>query len=112
METDISSVAAAINDAGIGITASVVKKAPDNYALVMRSSSGIENAVSINVTEDDSNEALSDLTYQTYDSSIEVTAASNATLTIDGLSITRTSNTITDAIDGYTLQRTRSRETS
>ena len=103
-ETDISSVAAAINDAGIGVTASVVKKASDNYALVMRSSSGIENAVSINVTEDDSNEALSDLTYQTYDSSIEVTAASNATLTIDGLSITRTSNTITDAIDGYTLQ--------
>lgn len=103
-DEDISSVAAAINDANIGVTASVIEKQSNDYALVIRSSTGLDNAVSISVAEDDSSESLSDLSYQSYSATTEVTAASNATVSIDGLSITRTTNTITDAIDGYSLQ--------
>ena len=37
---DITSIAAAINDANIGVTASVIEQSEDNFALIMRSSTG------------------------------------------------------------------------
>jgi len=99
----LEGIAASINDAAIGVTASVVKKEDGSYYLMLKSSEGAANAMQITVTEDDASESLDLLAYSSYDASKELVAATNATLTIDGVSLTRTSNSITDIIDGVTL---------
>ena len=99
----LEGIAASINDADMGVTASVVQKSDNNYALVIRSSTGLDNAMRISVTPDDVNEDLDELDFSTYNGAKEVVAAANASLTLDGVSVTRSSNSITDLVDGVTL---------
>ena len=98
----LEGIAASINDANLGVTASVVQKSTTDYALVLTSSTGLDNAMQISVSPDDVNEDLDELTY-TSSSPKEVVAAADASLSIDGVSVTRTSNTVTDLVDGVTL---------
>ena len=99
----LEGIAASINDAEIGVTASVVKENDDSYYLMLKSSEGLSNAMQITVTEDVPNDSLDELAYTAYDASKEIVAASNASLTIDGAQITRTSNQITDIVSGVTF---------
>lgn len=99
----LEGIAASINDADIGVTASVVKEKDDSYYLMLKSSEGAANAMQISVTEDDASEDLDQLAYTSYDASTQLVAAANAALTIDGVGVTRTSNSVTDVIDGVTL---------
>ena len=99
----LEGIAASINDASIGVTASVVKENDDSYYLMLKSSEGAANAMQITVTEDNAGDSLDLLAYSSYDASKERSAASNASLTIDGVSLIRTSNSVTDVIDGVTL---------
>ena len=99
----LEGIAASINDANMGATASVVQKSDNDYALVIRSSTGLDNAMRISVTADDANEDLDELDFSTYNGAKEVVAAANASLTLDGVSVTRNSNSITDLVDGVTL---------
>ena len=99
----LEGIAASINDAGMGVTASVVQKSDSNYALVIRSSTGLDNAMRISVTPDDVNDDLDELDFSSYNGAKEVAAAADASLTIDGVSVTRSSNSITDLVDGVTL---------
>ena len=99
----LEGIAASINDADMGVTASVVQKSDNNYALVIRSSTGLDNAMRISVTPDDANENLDELDFSSYNGAKEVAAAANASLTLDGVSVTRSSNSITDLVDGVTL---------
>lgn len=92
-----------INNAAIGLTASIIMTDDNAYTIVIKSETGLDNAVSIAVTETVSGSGLADLNYTAYDASVEIVAASDASLTIDGLSITRDSNSIDDLIDGITL---------
>ena len=99
----IEEVAAAVTDAGLGISASVIKISDSNYALVFQTETGEDNAVKITATETVSGSGLADLDFQTYDSSIETVSASDAELSFDGVSLTRDTNTISDVISGVTL---------
>lgn len=102
----LEGIAAKVNDAAIGVTASVVMKSTGNYALVFQATTGASNAMQITVTEDNSSSSLDGLNYTTYSATTQTVAGADAALTIDGVGITRTSNTITDLIDGVTLSLT------
>ena len=99
----LEGIAASINDAAIGVTASVVKKNDASYYLMLKSTEGVANAMQISVTEDNAGDSLDQLAYTSYDASKELVAAANAALTIDGVAVTRASNSVTDVIDGVTL---------
>ncbi len=86
-------VVSAINTSGTGVTAQLVNTgdASTPYKIVMTGTSGKYNAFSVS----SSTSALNfDTTLQT---------ASNASLTVDGIGISSSSNTVTDAITGVTL---------
>jgi flagellar hook-associated protein 2 len=100
----------AINSADIGVTATIVNDgdAAAPYRLVLSSETkGVSNSVKISVSGD---AALSNLLAhdpagtQNLAQSI---AAQNATFKVDGVAISKTSNTVTDVIEGvtFTLQK-------
>ena len=94
----------AINDGGMGVTASIIQTATSAYSLVVKSNSGSGNEMKITATEDSSNAGLSTFGFSTYASSKETIVGQDANLTIDGVTVTRSSNTITDLINGVQLE--------
>ena len=94
----------AINDGGMGVTASIIQTATSAYSLVVKSNSGSGNEMKITATEDSSNAGLATFGFSTYASSKETIVGQDANLTIDGVTVTRSSNTITDLIDGVQLE--------
>ena len=99
----IEEVAASINAAGIDVTASVLMLSDNNYALVLRSITGADNAMQITASETVNGSGVADLGYTSTDANIETVAATDAVFTLDGASITRDNNIVTDLIDGVTL---------
>lgn len=99
----LDGIAAKINDANMGVTASVIKENESQYALAITSNYGASNAMRISVTEDDASTNLDSLAYESYNASIEKVASANAVFTVDGVQISRSTNTITDVIDGISL---------
>ena len=65
----LEGIAASINDATIGVTASIVKEKDDSYYLMLKSTEGAANAMQISVTEDNSGDSLDQLAYTSYDAS-------------------------------------------
>jgi len=109
--TDIKN---AINDADIGLTATILQIGEDDYNLVIKTQTGLDNSIQINATETVAGSGLANLEYSSYDNSIELVAASDANFSLDGVSITRDSNDIDDLLDGVTitlLKETTSAET-
>jgi len=100
----------AINAADIGVTASIVDDGSGYRLLITAEDQGLANSLEITVDEG-ATEAenldttgLSQLAFNSGATNVEQTqAASDAILTINGLSISRESNTITGAIHGVTL---------
>jgi len=107
----------AINSANIGVTASIINSG-SGYQLVMSSETGEASAINVTVkagTDSDGNEqnasGLSTFAYDpTNDSGAGVVnsmsytqAAEDALLSIDGVNIQNSSNTITDVIEDVTL---------
>ena len=82
-------VVSAINSAGLGLTASLIATDSGNQ-IVVTGESGTANAFTL---------SGGDLTFSTAADQV----AADATLVVDGLSLTRSSNTVTDAIAGVTL---------
>ena len=99
----LETVAATINDANIGVTANVVKKTESNYALVVHSKTGVDNALSITANETIGGSGLANLAYTSYNANKETVAASDLSVTVDGVSVTRNTNTVTDLVDGVSL---------
>lgn len=99
----------AINGAKAGVTASIVRVGDNSYQLALTSSStGSANQMSVKVNGDD---ALGE--YIDYDSSTPSTSptamkqtveAKDAVITMNGTEIVRSSNTITDAPQGTTIE--------
>jgi flagellar hook-associated protein 2 len=85
----------AINASGTGFTATLIDTgtAGANYRIVLQGPSGSDNAFTVSSTPD--------LGFHTAGNQLQ--SAANALLTVDGMSIERTSNTISDAISGVTL---------
>jgi flagellar hook-associated protein 2 len=93
----------AINDADIGLTASIIQVETQSFSLMVKSTTGLDNAIQIVATETVSNTGLANLDYSSYDSNVELVAATDASFSLDGIEITRDTNTITDLLDGMTL---------
>lgn len=93
----------AINDAAMQVTASIIETSDNTYSLVLKSREGADHAMHLSVSEDSSDTGLSDFAYASVDATTETIAAADANLELDGVSITRETNTITDLIGGATL---------
>ncbi|MBN7771309.1 flagellar filament capping protein FliD [Marinobacter daepoensis] len=104
----LQGVADAINDANAGVSAGVVDTG-DGYRLVLSSdSSGTANEMSISVSDDDGNNTdsggLSQFVFDGTTSNMEQTvAAKDAILDINGIQVTRSTNTIENVVDGVTF---------
>ena len=106
--TSLSDVRDAINNAAIGVTASIIEVSTGSYSLMVKSPEGAQNAMRI--TTSLSGNAVDVMKYDPEntgsfaDTATEVVSASDAAFTIDGISVTRSSNTITDLFSGITLK--------
>ncbi|NOY85477.1 MAG: flagellar filament capping protein FliD [Nitrospirae bacterium] len=101
----LSGIRDAINTAKIGITASIINDGGASpYRLSLSADNiGAKNSIKITVTGD---AALSNLLAQDpagTQNLAETVTAQDAQFTIDGISVTKTDNTVTDAIQGVTL---------
>ncbi|MEY4582192.1 MAG: hypothetical protein RL701_6895 [Pseudomonadota bacterium] len=109
----LSGVRDAINSAKAGVTASIVNDGSGNRLVLASNSTGTENSLKISVADDDGTAAdASGLSKLAYDPTStpgagknmsQVVGAENAKFKLDGLEITKSSNTVTDAIAGTTL---------
>ena len=93
----------AINAADANVTASILKTSASSYALVLKSREGADHAMRITASEDAGAAGLADFAYTAVDTDVQTIAASDASLRLDGTTITRDSNTITDLLDGMKL---------
>jgi flagellar hook-associated protein 2 len=103
-KTSLSDMRDAINAQQGSVTASIIKADDNSYYLSLTSrDSGTANAMTITTTDSTLSKYIS------YDSSsstgamTQQVAAADANLKINGIAITRSSNTITDAPEGVTL---------
>ena len=83
-----------------GITARLIDNGDSTYTLAVLSATGEENALSITSTSGDFDTIASDTDGLP---SQQITAAADAELEVDGITITRTSNEITDLFEGATI---------
>ena len=106
--TSLSDVRDAINNAAIGVTASIIEVSSGSYSLMIKSPEGVANAMRI--TTSLSGAAVDVMKYDPEhtgvfaDTATEVVNASDAAFAIDGINVTRSSNTITDLFSGVTVE--------
>ncbi|RDH84700.1 MAG: flagellar hook protein [endosymbiont of Galathealinum brachiosum] len=106
----VSGVRDAINAADIGVTASIVDDGSGFRLLITSDQQGLDNSIGITVEEGGAagdnidTTGLSVLAFNGTATNVEQTqAASDAELTINGLTVFRETNTVTGAIPGITL---------
>lgn len=76
-----------------------------NYVLVLKANQGVKNAIRVTASDSSSSTLSNAFEYNTSDKTLtQSVAAADASFSIDGISMTRSSNTITDLYEGYTLQ--------
>ncbi|RMJ03905.1 Flagellar hook-associated protein 2 [Marinobacter litoralis] len=97
----LEGIASAINDAGAGVSAGVVDTG-SGYRLVMTSDeSGTANAISVTASGD---AGLSQFAYDGSGTGMsETVAALDAKLEVNGIAITRSSNTVEGVVEGVTF---------
>ena len=76
-------------------------KGDGTFSLIVNSDTGEKNALRMTVTEESSDPGLSAFDTSSNNTSKQVVAASNASININGVTVTRTTNTVSDLIDGY-----------
>lgn len=101
-QNTLTGVRDAVNAANAGVSATIVNDGTGYRLMLTSSDSGAGNA--LRIVADAGISALA------YDAStggtsnlVQTQTAQDATLTIDGIAVTKSSNTITDAIEGVTL---------
>jgi len=105
----VEGVRDAINEAGIGVSASIVNDGNGYRLLITSDQMGDANALEISVTDDsDTNNTdlagLSQLVFKEGATNLDQTqAGQDAIVSVNGLQINRESNTVTEAIHGVTL---------
>jgi flagellar hook-associated protein 2 len=99
----LAGIAKAINAAGAGVTASIVTDAT-GARLAIKGTTGASNAFTITPTSG-SDAALGGLAYPQSGGTgmTQAQAAQDAIVNVDGIDVSRSSNTIGDLIDGVTL---------
>jgi flagellar hook-associated protein 2 len=108
--TTLSGLRDYINDNDYGIQASIVNDGNGFRMVLVSEDTGAKNSMQISVSEDSvgsdiDNDGLSQLAYNSLaqGSMTQTVAAEDAALTINGLEITRESNSVVGAINGVTL---------
>jgi len=106
----ISGIRDAINDADIGVTASIVDDGSGYRLLISSEDQGLDNSLQITVDEGGipadniDTTGLSVLAFNSNATNVEQTqTAQDAEITVNGLTVFRESNTVTGAIPGITL---------
>lgn len=109
--SSLSGVRDAINAANIGASASIVNDGTGYRLVVSSNDSGVANALRITVSDSDTNDTdTSGLSQLAYDATTggttnltETVAALNANAIVDGIAISKASNTFSDVIEGVTI---------
>jgi flagellar hook-associated protein 2 len=109
----LSGVRDAINAANIGVSATIINDGASNRLVMTSKDTGASSSIKISVSDSDGNDldasGLSQLAFDptaaagTGKNMAEVQSGQDAKLKIDGIDISKPSNTITDAIEGVTL---------
>lgn len=105
----LSGVRDAINSANIGVAASIINDGTTNRLMLTSTSMGASNSLKIGVADaDTTNTDLSGLSQLAYDPTatknmVETVSAIDAVVKVDGVTISKPSNSISDAIQGVTL---------
>ncbi|WP_456309950.1 flagellar filament capping protein FliD [Serratia proteamaculans] len=105
--SSLTGIRDAINKASAGVTASVIKTGDGSYRLSLTSDkTGTDNAATLSVTGDSTLQSM--LNYDGTNSSnmTQSVAAENAMLKVNNVDIESSSNTISDALEGITLNLT------
>lgn len=97
----LDGIAAAINAAKSGVTASVIADQDGKAVLSLKGTTGAAQAFTLKA--DDSSSALNQFNVGVGTGTLTGTAG-NAKLTVDGVSVQRSSNTISDLVSGVKLQ--------
>ena len=90
-----------INALNYGVVASVLGAGDGTFTLVLKSGDGRENALRVTATESPSGSGLASIDNSSTNSSKQKVAGTDAAITVDGISLTRSSNTVTDLFSGY-----------
>ena len=101
----VSGIAAAINGASgnTGVTANVVNATDGAHLVLTSNNTGTANTMTVTATNGSTGN-LAQLDYNaTTKNMTQQVAAQDATLTVDGLSVSNSSNTVTGVIPGITL---------
>ena len=101
----LTSIATSL-DSISGVSASILNKGDGTYSLVVRTDTGVNNAIRMTVSENVGDTGLSTFDTTSDNATHQKTAATDASLIIDGVAINRSSNTIIDLFDGYQLDLT------
>lgn len=109
----LSGIRDAINSSDAGVTATIINDGSGYRLSLTSKATGTENAIKLTVAED----GAAGLSQLAYDGSTGGTAnltqnvaAADAKIKIDGISVTSASNTLTDAIQGITLNLSKTTE--
>lgn len=100
----------AINASTAGVSATIINNGSTNYLYLTSRDTGASNALKITATES-GGAGLSDLVYDPTTPGatklLEGGAAQDSVIKVNGVTVTKASNTITDAINGVTLNLTK-----
>lgn len=102
----LSGIRQAINDADAGVTATIINDGTTNRLVLSSETSGSAGAISVSVVDDGSGGTHA-LTQLADAGMFELQSADDAQFTINGLSVSRSSNTVTDVVEGLTLNLTK-----
>jgi len=107
-QTSLTGVRDAINKAGGGVTASIVKVTDSSYKLVLSANkTGTDSEMTISVSGDDTLNNIVGYNSSTNTGAMtQNSEATNAKLTFNGIELERQSNIISDAQDGISLNLT------
>jgi flagellar hook-associated protein 2 len=95
----------AINSADIGVRASIIKDGSSSpYRLVLQAASGASHSMRIAVSGDADLSALLSHDPSGTQNLVETAAARDAQLTVNGVPVTSTTNSVADIVDGVTIK--------
>ncbi|MDE3188310.1 MAG: flagellar filament capping protein FliD [Acidobacteriota bacterium] len=94
----LSGLAAAINSASIGVTASVLTDSSGSRLSLVSGTSGANGNLGVTSSITDTSNANASLSYTS------AVTGTDASLTVDGINLTSASNTVTNLIPGVTFQ--------
>ena len=97
---NLSSLANSLNEIE-GVNAAVTDKGDGTFSLIINSDTGAKNALRLTVTEASGDAGLAQFDTTSTNASKQVVAAADATINLNGVNITRSSNVVSDLFDGY-----------